>query len=157
EPIKIGVIGEESAVAGASLTKAASLAADEINAQGGVNGRRIQVITYDNHSSAPEGVRAFQRAVSQDKVVAVIGSYISEVALAIEPWAARMRIPFITPGAASNAIPQKVHDDYEHNKYTFQGHVASDFIAQSICDFSHDVLVKQLHFKSTVVMSEEAA
>src|SRR6516164_8876210 len=86
EPIKIGVIGEESAVAGASLTKAASLAADEINAQGGVNGRRLQVITYDDHSSAAEGVRAFQRAVSQDKVVAVVGSYLSEVALAIEPW-----------------------------------------------------------------------
>lgn len=157
EPIKIGVIGEESAVAGASLTKAASLAADEINAQGGVNGRRIQVITYDNHSSAAEGVRAFQRAVSEDKVVAVIGSYISEVALAIEPWAARMRVPYITPGAASNDIPKRVHDDYEHNKYTFQGHVASEYIAQSICDFSHDVLVKQLHFKTTVVMSEDAA
>jgi branched-chain amino acid transport system substrate-binding protein len=157
EPIRIGVIGEESAVAGASLTKAASLAADEINAQGGVNGRRIQVITYDNHSSAAEGVHAFQRAVSQDKVVAVIGSYLSEVALAIEPWAARMRVPFITPGASSNAIPQKVHDDYEHNKYTFQGLVASEYVAQSVCDFSHDVLVKQLHFKNAVVMSEDAA
>lgn len=157
EPIKIGVIGEESAVAGASITKAASLAAEEINAQGGVNGRRIQVITYDNHSSAPEGVRAFQRAVSEDKVTAVIGSYISEVALAIEPWSARMRVPFITPGATSNEIPKRVHDDYEHNKYTFQGHVASEYIAQSVCDFSHDVLVKQLHFKSAVVMSEDAA
>jgi branched-chain amino acid transport system substrate-binding protein len=157
EPIKIGVIGEESAVAGASLTKAASLAADEINAQGGVNGRRLQVITYDDHSSAAEGVRAFQRAVSQDKVVAVIGSYLSEAALAIEPWAARMHMPYITPGATSNDIPKKVHDDYEHNKYTFQGHVASEYIAQSICDFSHDVLVKQLHFKRAVVMSEDQA
>ena len=35
EPIKIGVIGEESSVAGASMTKAAAMAADEINAQGG--------------------------------------------------------------------------------------------------------------------------
>lgn len=157
EPIKIGVIGEESAVAGASITKAALLAGDEINAHGGVNGRRIQVITYDNHSSAAEGVRAFQRAVSEDKVSAVIGSYISEVALAIEPWSARMRVPYITPGATSNDIPKRVHDDYEHNKFTFQGHVASEYIAQSICDFSHDVLVKQLHFKSTVVMSEDAA
>ena len=45
EPIKIGVIGEESAVAGASLTKAAEMAADDINAQGGVDGRKIQVIS----------------------------------------------------------------------------------------------------------------
>jgi len=157
ETIKIGVIGEESSVAGASLTKAASLAADEVNAQGGVNGRRIQVITYDNHSSAAEGVRAFQRAVSEDKVVAVVGSYLSEVALAIEPWSARMRVPFITPGASSNDIPKKVHDDYEHNKFTFQGTTMSEHIAQSICDFSHDVLVKQFHLKNSIVMSEDAA
>ena len=63
DPIKIGVIGEESSVAGASLTKAAVMAADDINAHGGVNGRKIEVITYDNHSSASDSVRAFQRAV----------------------------------------------------------------------------------------------
>jgi branched-chain amino acid transport system substrate-binding protein len=39
-PMKIGVIGEESSVAGASITKAAALAAEDINAHGGVNGRR---------------------------------------------------------------------------------------------------------------------
>lgn len=157
DPIKIGVIGEESSVAGASLTKAAQLAADEINAQGGVNGRPIQIITYDNHSSAAEGVRAFQRAASDDKVVAVIGSYLSEVALAIEPWSARMRVPFITPGASSSEIPKRVHDDYEHNKFTFQGTTMSEDIAQSICDFSHDILVQQLRLKHAVLMSEDAA
>lgn len=157
DPIKIGVIGEESSVAGASLTKAALLAADEINAQGGVNGRPVEVITYDNHSSAAEGVRAFQRAASDDKVVAVIGSYLSEVALAIEPWSARMRVPFITPGASSSEIPKRVHDDYEHNKFTFQGTTMSEDIAQSVCDFSHDILVNQFHLKKTVMMSEDAA
>jgi branched-chain amino acid transport system substrate-binding protein len=157
EPIKIGVIGEESSVAGASLTKAASLAAEDINAKGGVNGRRIQVITYDDHSSAAEGVRAFQRAVSEDKVVAVIGSYISEVVLAIEPWSARMHVPFITPGAASNNISKQVHDDYEHYKYTFHGWLTSAFVAQSICDFSRDILVSRFHVKTAVVMSEDAA
>jgi len=157
EPIKIGVIGEESSVAGGSITRAALLAADDINAHGGVNGRRIQVITYDDHSSAAEGVRAFQRAVSDDKVVAVIGSYISEVVLAIEPWSGRLHMPFITPGAASTEISKRVHDDYEHYKYTFEGWLTAPFQAQSICDFSHDILVNQLHLKTTVVMSEDAA
>ena len=157
DPIKIGVIGEESAVAGASITKAAQLAADEINAHGGVDGRQIQIIAYDDHSSASEGVRAFQRAASQDKVVAVIGSYISEVALAMEPWSARLKMPFITPGAASNDISKQVHDDYDHYKYTFHGWMTSAFIAQSICDFSHDILVGQFKMKTTVVMSEDAA
>jgi branched-chain amino acid transport system substrate-binding protein len=157
EPIRIGVIGEASAVAGASLTRAAQLAADDINAHGGVKGRPIEVITYDDHSSAAEGVRAFQRAVTQDKVVAVIASYISEVALAIEPWSARLHMPFITPGAASNEISKQVHKDYEHYKYTFHGWLTSAFIAQSICDAEHDLLVEGLHMKTAVVMSEDAA
>jgi branched-chain amino acid transport system substrate-binding protein len=157
DPIKIGVISEESAVAGASISKAAQLAADEINASGGVNGRPIQIIAYDDHSSASDGVRAFQRAATEDKVVAVIGSYISEVALAMEPWSARLKMPFITPGAASNDISKYVHDDYDHYKYTFHGWMTSAFIAQSICDFSHDILVDQLKMKTTVVMSEDAA
>ena len=157
EPIKIGVIGEASSVAGASITKAAEMAADDINAKGGIDGRKIEVITYDDHSSAADGVRAFQRAVNQDKVVAVIASYISEVALAIEPWSARLHMPFITPGAASNDISKHVHDDYAHYKYTFHGWLTSAFIAQSICDFEHDTLVKDFHMKSTVVMSEDAA
>ncbi|GAC1581971.1 MAG: ABC transporter substrate-binding protein [Candidatus Elarobacter sp.] len=157
EPIKIGVIGEESAVAGASITKAAQMAADDINAHGGVNGRNVQVVIYDDHSSAADAVRAFQRAVSEDKVSAVVASYISEVALAIEPWAARLHTPFITPGAASTEISRQVHEDYAKNKYTFHGWLTSAFIAQSICDFEHDMLVKDFHVKSTVVMSEDAA
>ena len=157
EPIKIGVIGEQSSVAGASLTKAAEMAADDINAHGGVDGRQIQVITYDDHSSAAEAVRAFQRAVNQDKVVAVVGSYISEVALALEPWAARLHVPYITPGAASTEITKQVHDNYDNFKYTFDGTLNSAFIAQSICDFSHDALVEGFHMKTAVVMSEDAA
>ena len=157
EPIRIGVIGEESAVAGASLTKAAQMAADDINAAGGVSGRRIEVITYDDHSSAADAVRAFQRAVNQDHVVAVVATYISEVALAIEPWSARLHIPYIVAGAASNEISKRVHKDYDHFKYTFHGWLTSAFIAQSICDAEHDLLVVPLHMKTAVIMSEDAA
>jgi branched-chain amino acid transport system substrate-binding protein len=157
EPIKIAVIGEESALAGASITKAAQLAADEINAKGGVDGRPLQIIAYDNHSSAAEGVRAFQRAASEDKAVAVIASYISEVALAMEPWAARLKMPFITPGAASDNITKQVHEDYAKNKYTFHGWIPSTFLAQWLCDLSRDILVEQFKMKTTVIMSEDAA
>ena len=156
-PIKIGVIGEASAVAGASIIDAAKLAGDEINAKGGVDGRKIEIIAYDDHSSASDAVHAFQRLASQDKVVAVIGSYISEVALAIEPWSARLHMPFITPGAASTKISEQVHANYDRFKYTFHGWFTSTFIADSICDFDHDMLVKDFHMSSTFVMSEDAA
>src|SRR5215471_21475110 len=99
DPIKIGVIAEAQAIAGASIPQAAQLAAEEINAKGGVDGRKIEIIGYDNHSSSADSVRAFQRAVNEDKVNAVIASYISEVVLALEPWASRLKTPMITPGA----------------------------------------------------------
>ncbi len=157
EPIKIGVIGEQSAVAGASITKAATMAADDINARGGVSGRKIEAITYDDHSSASDAVRAFQRAVSQDKVIAVIGSYISEIVLALEPWAGRLHVPFITPGAASNSISKAIHDDYDHYKYTFHGYLTSAFVAQAVCDYTRDEFVGPFRMKTAVVMSEDAA
>jgi len=157
DPIKIGVIAEAQAIAGASIPQAAQMAADEINAAGGVDGRKIEIVTYDNHSSSADSVRAFQRAVNEDKVNIVIASYISEVVLALEPWAARLKTPFITPGAASNEISKSVHADYEKNKYTFHGYLTSAALAQSVCDAAKDLLVEQKHMQSAVIMSEDAA
>ncbi len=157
DPIRIGVIAEAQAIAGASIPQAAQLAADEINAAGGVDGRKIEIIGYDNHSSSADSVRAFQRAVNEDKVNAVIASYISEVVLALEPWASRLKTPFVTPGAASNEISKSVHADYEKNKYTFHGYLTSAALALSVCDGAKDLLVDKMHMKTAVIMSEDAA
>jgi len=157
DPIRIGVIAEAQAIAGASIPQAAQMAADEINQKGGVDGRKIEIVTYDNHSSSADSVRAFQRAVNEDKVNIVISSYISEVVLALEPWASRLKTPFITPGAASNEISKSVHADYEKNKYTFHGYLTSAALAQSVCDAAKELLVDQKHMSSAVIMSEDAA
>ena len=157
DPIKIGVIAEAQAIAGASIPQAAQLAADEINAKGGIDGRKVEIVTYDNHSSSADSVRAFQRAVNEDKVNAVIASYISEVVLALEPWAARLKTPMITPGAASNEITKAIHNDYEKNKYTFHGYLTSAALATSVCDAAKDLLVDGKKMKSAVIMSEDAA
>jgi len=157
EPIRIGIIAEESAIGGAGIVNGAHLAVDAINAAGGLDGRKLEIMQYDDHSSAADAVRAFQRAVSQDKVVAVIGTYISEVALALEPWAARMHVPFITTGAASNEISRHVHEDYERNKFTFHEYLTSAFLADSICDSVKDLLQRKYSVKSAVVLSEDAA
>ena len=157
DPIKIGVISEESAIAGAGISKGAQMAADEINAAGGVDGRKIELVLYDDHSSSSDAVRAFQRAVSDDKVVAVVGTYISEVALALQPWASRLKVPFITTGAASNDISKHVHDDYAHNRYTFHEWMTSAFIADSVCDSMKALMIPKYQTKSAVIFSEDAA
>jgi branched-chain amino acid transport system substrate-binding protein len=157
DTLKIGVIAEAQAIAGASIPQAAQRAADEINAKGGIDGRKIEIVSYDNHSSSADSVRAFQRAVNEDKVNVVISSYISEVVLALEPWASRLKTPFVTPGAASNEISKSVHADYEKNKYTFHGYLTSAALALSVCDAAKELLVDQKHMKTAVIMSEDAA
>ncbi|MDB5361764.1 MAG: Extracellular ligand-binding receptor [Rhodospirillales bacterium] len=157
DPIRIGVISEESAIAGAGISKGAQMAADEINAAGGVDGRKIELVLYDDHSSSSDAVRAFQRAVSDDKVVAVVGTYISEVALALQPWAARLKTPFITTGAASNEISRHVHEDYAHNRYTFHEWMTSAFIADSVCDSMKTLMIPKYHIETAVIFSEDAA
>ena len=157
DPIKIGVIAEVQSIAGAATPGGAQIAADEINAKGGILGRKIEIVSYDNKSSSADSVRAFQRAVSDDKVSAVIASYISEVVLALEPGAARLHMPLITPGAASNEITRPIHDDYDKNKYTFHGYLTSGAQAQAVCDAAKDLLVDGMKMKTAVIMSEDAA
>ncbi len=157
DPIKIGVIAEAQSVAGSSIGPAAQLAAEEINAKGGIDGRKVEVVVYDNHSSAAESVRAFQRAVSEDKVNAVIASYVSEVVLALEPWAARLKTVMITPGAASDVITQNIAKDYDQNKYTFHGYLTSSALAGLVCDAAKDLLVGPHKMKTAVIFSEDAA
>jgi branched-chain amino acid transport system substrate-binding protein len=157
DPIRIGVIAEEASISGAAIPNGAKLAAEEINRAGGVDGRMIEIVQYDDHASAVDAVRAFQRAANQDHVHAVIASYISEIVLALEPWSGRLKLPMITPGAASDVITARIREDYEHNKYTFHGYLASTTLADVECAAAKDMLVDKLHMKTAVVMSEDAA
>jgi branched-chain amino acid transport system substrate-binding protein len=155
-PIKIGVVSEQAAIVGQAISQGAQLAAEDLNAKGGVNGRKIEIISYDDHSSAADAVRAYQRAVQQDHVDAVVTTFISEVALAIEPWAARLHMPTITPAAASNLISKQVHDKYSQFKYMFEGWLPAPILAQAVCDSSHDLFVNMLHMKTAALMREDA-
>lgn len=156
QPIRIGVIAPFAAIPGASIVNGAELAVDDINAAGGIDGRKIELFKYDDHFSAAEGVRAFQRAVTQDHIVAMVGGFASEVVLALQPWAARTHTPFVTTGTGATEITKNVREHYDLNKYTFQEWLNSDFDAQSVCDFAKDELVPK-GARTAVVMSEDAA
>ena len=158
DPIKIGVIAENSAIGGVAIPNGVQIAADEINAKGGMDGRRIEIVAYDDHNSASDAVRAMQRLATQDKVDAVIATYTSEVALALEPWAGRLKMPTITPGASSDEISQRIHADYAHLRYFFHGYLTSSFLSDATCDAARDLLVNsKYHMKTAVIMSEDAA
>src|SRR5262249_41417952 len=86
DPIKVGWVGPLSPpggyAEGALMKQAAEVAAEEINAKGGVLGRPIQLIAQDTRGKPEEGTAAAERLISQDKVVAITGEFHSSVFLA---------------------------------------------------------------------------
>ncbi len=156
KPIRIGVIAPTSAIDGRSIMQGAELAADTINASGGIAGRPIKLYKYDDHASAADGVRAFQRATRQDHVVAVVGNFTSEVALAVEPWAARLKEPYIITGASTTKINQRIRNHYSRYKYVFRDTLNSVIVGKIVCGYAKDILVKDLGYKTAAIMSENA-
>ncbi|MCT4596928.1 MAG: ABC transporter substrate-binding protein [Vallitalea sp.] len=110
EVVKIGLITAETgdiAQYGMAVENAVKLAADEINTAGGIDGKKIKLVIYDNKGDAQESVTLFRRLVNNDKIDALIGPVISGTTLAVAPLAEESEIPMITPTAtALNVTPE---------------------------------------------------
>ena len=89
------------------------LAADEINAAGGVGGRMIELVVIDDQSNAEEGVSGFERLV-EDGVVAIGGTISSDVGLATARLAEELKTPLFLIKAGSGAILT------QDSRYTFR-------------------------------------
>ncbi len=86
--------------------KAASMAVDEVNAAGGLLGRKVELIAEDSVNPQTAVTKA-QKLVERDKVLTMIGEINSASALAIGEQVARYRIPFFNTGANSDALRGK--------------------------------------------------
>ena len=85
-PIKVGVLFPTKTVNGKQGVQGAQLAADMLNAAGGVlGGRKIEIVSYDTNLSPVDGVAAVQRMIDQDRVKIITGELSSPVALAAIP------------------------------------------------------------------------
>jgi branched-chain amino acid transport system substrate-binding protein len=111
DPIKIGWVGPLSPPGGYAegtlMKQAAQLAADEINAKGGVLGRQIQVVFADTRGKPEEGTAAAERLISQEKVVAITGEFHSSVFLAEMEVAHKAGIPIIAVDVWALSITAK--------------------------------------------------
>ena len=83
EPVKVGLLFPIKTAVGKQGQTGADLAADMLNEQGGVLGRKFQLVTYDTNHQAVDGVAAAQRLINQDKIPVLVGEATSTVALAI--------------------------------------------------------------------------
>lgn len=106
EPYKIGVLlGLTGAYAAISEPErqALELYTERINADGGVNGRQIELLVTDTGSDESQAVNEYRRLVTQEEVVAVVGPSSSGEAVALRPISASLTTPVMAI-AASNEI-----------------------------------------------------
>ena len=106
-PIKVGgnlELSGDTAMFGQAAQNAINLAFEQQNAKGGVLGRKLTLVAADNKSNAGESTSAVTKLVTQDKVVAVIGSMTSSVTLAAVPVVTDNKIPMISPSGTNSKL-----------------------------------------------------
>ena len=133
------VIGEYGSLTGAEATFGQSthngimLAIDEINGGGGVNGRKLRVITEDDQSKAEEAANAVTKLISQNNVVAVLGEVASSNSLAAAPICQANKVPMITPSSTNERVTQV--GDYIFRMCfidPYQGEAMANYIAKTL-------------------------
>lgn len=107
EPIKIGLttaLSGQSARAGEAITRGLTIAIDELNASGGVLGRKFELVRRDDEATPAKGVIAARELVFKEKVAVLFGGLDTPVSLAIVPIMNQAKVPFIGPWAAGTPI-----------------------------------------------------
>src|SRR5437764_8162852 len=97
-PVKVGAafsLTGGAAVYGTIQQKAVQLAVDEINNQNAVPGVKLDVVYEDDAGMPPTGINVFQKFINQDKVLAIVGPTLSNVALAADPVAQQAQVPVL--------------------------------------------------------------
>jgi branched-chain amino acid transport system substrate-binding protein len=106
--IKIGFYAPESGFAaadGKSAYDAAKLAVTHINGDGGIDGRKIKLVNYDDASDPKQAVTIATKLIQQDKVTAVVSGSYSDQTLAAAPIFQRSSVPMIAAYAVNPGIP----------------------------------------------------
>ena len=114
-PIKIGEINSFSGI-GAPFTgpyrAAVEMAVDEVNAKGGVLGRKVEVAFRDDKGQPAEAVKHAQELVASEKVALISGTFLSNVGLAVSDWAKQNRTLFVAAEPLTEAITWSKGHDY---------------------------------------------
>jgi branched-chain amino acid transport system substrate-binding protein len=107
DTVKLGLVAAmsgQSAKSGEAIVRGLSLAIDEINAKGGLLGKKVELLVRDDESNPAKGVIAARELVQREKVVAFFGGLDTPVSVAIVPFANQAKVPFIGVWAAGTAI-----------------------------------------------------
>jgi branched-chain amino acid transport system substrate-binding protein len=136
--IKVGILGSltgPAAIFGTGNLAGATIAFEEANATGGVNGRKLEWISLDDESSPPKAIAAYKRLVDQEKVFAIFGPAASAVGQALVPTFNASTTPtfvsiFSTPAVTEPPIPMLFRTGVMNDRQ--QGSAIADYVVDSL-------------------------
>jgi branched-chain amino acid transport system substrate-binding protein len=136
--IKIGILGSltgPGAIFGTGNLAGATIAFEQINEAGGVNGRKLEWISLDDETSPPKAIAAYKRLVDQEKVFAVFGPAGSAVGQALVPTLNASTTPtfvslFSTPAVTEPPIPMLFRTGVMNDRE--QGSAIADYVVDSL-------------------------
>src|SRR6478752_3434013 len=107
QTIKIGVnepLTGAFAASGTYVVNGAKIAADEINAKGGILGKKIELVIEDNKSNPTEAAAVAEKLITADKVPVIMGAWGSSLTLAVMPKLMEYKVPMVVETSSSGKI-----------------------------------------------------
>lgn len=151
EPIKIGMSGPftgGSSSMGVSMRDGVRLAVDEINAAGGVIGRKIELVERDDEAKNERGVQIAQELINKEKVVATVGFINTGVALAAQRFYQEAKIPVMNNVATGSLITQQFKG--QPDNYIFRNSASDSIQAPMIVEEA----VGRRGFKKVAILAD---
>lgn len=136
DTIKIGALAPltgDVAQYGIAVKEGVDLYIDEINKNGGVLGKKVEVLWEDEKGDIQEAINAFNKLVFKDDVVAIIGDVTSKPTIAVSEYAKDEGIPMITASSTATEVT-------EGKDNVFRACFLDDFQAITMANYAHEVL-----------------
>ena len=156
-PVRIGVPTSMQLQVGRDTITAIKMAVDEVNAKGGVLGRKFEYVAADETENTETGISAIKKLTADEQVDLLIGGYTSGVTLAQLPHISAAKTLYLGVGAASPAITAKVKQDYDNYKYIFRvGPIHAAHQARALVDYISNFVIGELGYKQIAIVGENA-
>ena len=156
-PIRIGVPTAIQVQVGRDTIDSLQMGVDEINAKGGVLGRKLELVIADETENPEAGISAVKKLTADDKVDVLIGGYTSGVTLAQLPHISRAKTIYLGIGAASPSITQRVKQDYDNYKYIFRVNpINAAHQARAVADYISGFVMGEMGWKKIAIIGENA-
>jgi branched-chain amino acid transport system substrate-binding protein len=136
DTIKIGMIMPitgQVATYGVQSVNAAQMFAEELNAAGGINGKKIELVIEADEATPAKTTNAFKKLVSSDKVVALVGALTSKCSLAITNEAQQKKLVMISPSSTNDSVT-------DAGEFVFRACYNDSFQGQVVAQFAFETL-----------------